>query len=76
MPWGSFMPRKSLLHGHWMGQRVLQVVGFHTRLVEHPTPLVPCPWWGLRGKGPMVAIPWGLCCPCDTLPYVGSRTRR
>lgn len=45
-----------------MGQCVLQVVGFGTRLVEHPTPLVPCPWWR-GGQGPVVAIPWGYTVP-------------
>lgn len=48
-----------------MGQCVLQVVGFGTRLVEHPTPLVPCPWWR-GGQGPVVAIPWGYTVPVTT----------
>lgn len=44
---------------------MLQVVGFGTRLVEHPTPLVPCPWWR-GGQGPVVAIPWGYTVPVTT----------
>jgi len=44
---------------------VLQAVGFGTRLVEHPTPLVPCPWWR-GGQGPVVAIPWGYTVPVTT----------
>lgn len=48
-----------------MGQCVLQVVGFGTRLVEHPTPVVPCLWWR-GGQGPVVAIPWGYTVPVTT----------
>lgn len=48
-----------------MGQCVLQVVGFGTRLVEHPTPVVTCLWWR-GGQGPVVAIPWGYTVPLTT----------